>query len=112
MRIANFIAGLLLALPVAAQQPADTENLPGAAPEPPPPVRSGEVLEPDVTIIRGETKTVYEYRLNGQLYMIKVVPKSGPPYYLVDADGDGQLESRRNDLDTGFMVPHWMILRW
>ncbi|HEY5789143.1 MAG TPA: DUF2782 domain-containing protein [Gammaproteobacteria bacterium] len=112
MRIPTLLAGLLLALPLHAQQPAGTQALPGAAPDSPPPVKSGEVLEPDVTIIQRETETVYEYRLNGALYMVKVVPAQGAPYYLLDMDGDGTLESRRGELDPGVMVPHWMILRW
>ena len=36
--------------------------------------------------------------------MIKVNPARGTPYYLVDTDGDGNLETRFNDLrgDCGF----------
>lgn len=47
---------------------------------------------PDVTIIQGEERTLYEYRQNGELRMVKVVPAFGPPYFLVPADpttGDG-----------------------
>ena len=85
-------------------------------PEPPPPppqVQSGEVLEPDVTIIHGERQTVAEYRLNGRLFMVKITPHRGfPPYYLMDADGDGRLETRREELDPGFLVPQWVLFRW
>ena len=109
MRMLLILAGLLLALPLHAQQ-AGGQAVP--APDVPPPVKSGEVLEPDITIIAGEKETVHEYRVNGILYMIKVVPQSGPPYYLLDTDGDGDLESRSNGPDTGVLVPMWMILRW
>ena len=69
-------------------------------------------LSPDITISeRGET-TVEEYRLNGQLYMIKIIPKKGVPYYLVDSNGDGLLSRRMNDLSPGFLIPSWVILRW
>ncbi|MFA7388270.1 MAG: DUF2782 domain-containing protein, partial [Thiohalobacteraceae bacterium] len=71
-----------------------------------------EGLEPEVTIIRRDDRTVEEYRINGQLYMIKVTPSKGYPYYLVDADGDGELESRRNELDPRILVPSWVIFRW
>lgn len=54
-----------------------------------------EFRGPDVTLIAGEERTVHEYRHNGQLRMIKVVPKRGKPYYLVPRDptrGWGDLE--------------------
>ena len=69
-------------------------------------------LEPKVTIHEDGRGVVEEYRMNGALYMLKVTPKSGKPYYLVDADGDGELESRRNELDPDVMIPSWMIFRW
>ena len=61
---------------------------------------------PDVTIIASEERTVYEFRQNGQLRMVRVVPKWGKPYYLVPADptkGYGDLE--RADM----LVPSWVI---
>ena len=77
----------------------DTENTPspvalrpiGSPPAGPAP----EFRGPDVTLIAGEKRTVHEYRHNGQLRMIKVVPKRGKPYYLVPRDptrGWGDLE--------------------
>jgi hypothetical protein len=69
-------------------------------------------LAPEITITeRGET-TIEEYRINGQLYMIKIVPKKGVPYYLVDSNGDGLMSRRFNDLSPGFLIPSWVILRW
>ena len=70
------------------------------------------VEEPEVTIIKRDDQTIEEYRVKGQLYMIKVVPVVGPPYYLIDSTGDGSLNMRRNDLDPGLVVPSWMIFRW
>ena len=61
---------------------------------------------PDVTIIASEERTVYEFRQNGHLRMVRVVPKWGKPYYLVPADptkGFGDLE--RADM----LVPSWVI---
>jgi len=69
-------------------------------------------LAPEITITeRGET-TIEEYRINGQLYMIKIIPKKGVPYYLVDSNGDGLMSRRLNDLSPGFLIPSWVILRW
>ncbi len=86
-----------------------------AAPEPPElpmPVQSGEELEPDITIIRKGKKTIQEYRKNGQLYMVKVIPAIGPAYYLIDTDGDGTLDVRGNDLDKGTQINQWKLLEW
>ena len=44
--------------------------------------------------------------------MIKVVPTKGIPYYLVDTDGDGSLETRYNRLQDGMLIPAWILLRW
>lgn len=87
---------------------------PRAADVPPPamPADEREGIEPEVTIIRKADRTVEEYRINGELYMIKVTPSRGVPYYLVDADGDGSLETRRNELDPKILVPSWVIFRW
>jgi len=85
------------------------------APEPPElpmPVQSGETLEPDITIIRRGKKTIQEYRKNGVLYMVKIVPAVGPAYYLMDTDGDGNMDVRRSDLDRGSYVNQWKILEW
>ncbi|MES9944662.1 DUF2782 domain-containing protein [Candidatus Thiodiazotropha sp. CDECU1] len=71
----------------------------------------GEVIEPDVTIIKREEGTIYEYRINGQLYMVKVQPDAGPPYYMVDRDGDGEFDSRSSD-PTNISVPQWILMRW
>ena len=35
---------------------------------------------------------VTEYRVNGALAMVRISPKRGPVYYLVDSDGDGHLD--------------------
>ena len=117
--LALLISGLLASAPLLAQEaspaaPADalpTDNSVDAPP-PPMPADEREEMEPEVTIIRKEDRTVEEYRINGQLYMVKVTPSKGYPYYLVDSDGDGQLESRRNELDPKILVPSWVIFRW
>ena len=64
--------------------------------------------EPAVTISTQTDLTVEEFRSNGKLYMIKVTPKIGPPYYLVDDRGDGKF-ARQESLDSGFRPPRWII---
>ena len=52
-----------------------------------------------------------EYRLGGRLYMVKIIPSSGVPYYLIDTDGDGQMETRQNDVRSS-KVPQWVLFSW
>ena len=73
-----------------------------------------EEIEPEVVIIQREDKTIEEYRVNGRLYMIKVIPRNAPPYFLLDNDGDGAMESRlgASDLEPNIMIPRWILFRW
>lgn len=95
-----------------AQNDASSERIEEALPAVPPP--SPEVqpfddsLEPQVTIRQEERGAVEEYRVNGKLYMVKVVPEVGAPYYLMDNDGDGALETR-SPVNPGARVPLWVI---
>ena len=102
---------LCLVSNVGAENPAGLEELPAPLP-PPDPVETDEELEPEVTIIQREEATVEEYRLNGKLYMVKVTPNVGKPYYFVDRDGDGLMESRMSDLYNPTRVPQWVIFSW
>ena len=113
--------------PAAAQNPAD-RPLPAQPPapkgkpaqklqplpEPPPPPAGMELdpaLEPQVTIRKRDQETVEEFRIRGRLYMIKVTPAHGVPYYLVDDTGKGDF-SRRDTYDTGIRPPMWVIHQW
>jgi hypothetical protein len=112
-RILMLLAALLLAaLPVAAQQSKPPVLQP--LPEPPPPPPGYELdpaLEPQVTILKRGTDTVEEYRLAGKLYMIKITPASGKPYYLVDNKGDGKF-TRQDNYDSGIRPPMWVIFQF
>ncbi len=68
--------------------------------------------ENGVVIKAPKQKTIDEYRVNGKLYMIRITPEKGAPYYLVDADGDGNLETRSNELAPDFLIPSWVIFSW
>ncbi len=98
MRLTIAFVMLVLPLSVLAQDGSD----PAEAPAP----------TPDVTIIQGDDKTIAEYRVHGRLYMIKVTPRKGPPYYLVDTDGDGNLETRRGELSEDLLIPSWTLMEW
>jgi hypothetical protein len=77
----------------------------------PPPQNGAEVIEPQVTIVKRGKDVIEEYRVGGQLYMVKIIPAKGYPYFLIDSDGDGSLETRRNELSNP-EVPQWVLFRW
>lgn len=111
MRKLLWLILLMYSLPALAEQPG-MEPLPDAAPPPPTGIGSDDELEPEVSIIKRDDAVIQEYRMNGQLYMVKVIPVRGVPYYLIDSDGDGSLDSRHREMDPGLVVPSWMIYRW
>ncbi|HQT25678.1 MAG TPA: DUF2782 domain-containing protein [Burkholderiales bacterium] len=107
MRYAIIALLCLFSSQVLAEDPKGLEPLPDA---PPPPV-VGKDTGPEVTITqKGEAK-IEEYRSHGHLYMIKVTPKHGAPYYLVDMKGDGRFV-RRGSIDPGVRPPMWVIDRF
>tara|TARA_Y100001934_G_scaffold280972_1_gene389183 strand:- start:1305 stop:1553 length:249 start_codon:yes stop_codon:yes gene_type:complete len=63
----------------------------------------------DVEIIVGEDRTVFEYRQNGVLVLIKVVPKVGRPYYLTPVDGSPHFDDLSNKKN---LYPRWVIIEW
>ena len=107
---------VLAATPVAAQD--DLEKPPPIPPAeegdvPIPPKVQGEQIEPTVTIREEEDRTIEEYSYNGQVYMVKITPRRGVPYYYIDTDGDGRLEL---DMDKQALNPvqpaYWKIKEW
>ncbi len=110
-RPATLVSAFAFAFALAAfaqkPPPAKLEPLP-EAPPPPPEIASDPELEPQVTIVRRPTETIEEYRINGRLTMIKVIPRTGRPYYLV-ADGTDGTFIRRDSLDSGVKVPMWLL---
>ncbi len=69
-------------------------------------------LQPEVQVKEHENRTVEEYRINGNLYMIKIKPKFGPAYYLVDDTGTGELDLRRTASGRDIVIPRWTLLTW
>lgn len=96
---------LVLSAPLAAQMLEPLEP-----PPPPPEGMTDDPVEPEVTILQRGGDRVEEYRVNGRLYMVKVTPPHGVPYYLVDRAGDGVMirQDRRPELS----VPMWVIKSW
>ncbi|MGB7816487.1 MAG: DUF2782 domain-containing protein [Methylotenera sp.] len=104
---------LLPQVVLAAKQPANLEPLEEVPP--PPKITDGEALEdgtaePQVTIRKKGAETIEEYRVNGELYMMKVTPEHGVPYYLHKEDQEGGW------VNTGpnppLSIPKWVIFRF
>jgi hypothetical protein len=100
---------LISTLSSAAEPPKDLQPLEDI---PPPPMsKEGEdVDEPQVTIVKKGGDTIEEYRINGQLYMMKVTPKSGVPYYLHKEDQDGGWIN--DGPNKPLIIPKWTIFRF
>ena len=112
MSLRPLIAALFLAvaLPVFAQADAKAPVLQPLPEPPPPPGLAEPALEPQVTIRKQGEDKVEEYRMNGRLYMIKVTPPHGTPYYLVDRKGTGSFVQEDTAVgDKGISVPMWVI---
>lgn len=109
MRLPVFLFLGSLSLGTFAGQPLPPNLQP--LPEPPSLIQDDAVDEPQVTITKQSDLTIEEYRSNGKLYMIKVIPKIGKPYYLLDDRGDGKF-ARQEGLDTGFRPPRWVLFKF
>jgi hypothetical protein len=75
-------------------------------PEPPPRV-DDPADDPGVRVPVQEGDTIEVIRDGGEVVMVKVTPKEGPPYYLVETAAGSWM--RRNSLDDGNRVPMWAI---
>ena len=120
VRLIFLAAAIAIALPAIAQNAvaqttvAQTKPAAQPIPEPPPPPAGFELdpaLEPQVTIRKRGEDTVEEYRIAGKLYMLKVTPPGGRPYFMIDERGDGKF-SRQESHDTGLRPPMWVIHSW
>ncbi len=114
----RFLVGFGLAIGLSAVAVAQDagQSISVEAPPPPPQMQSGQVMEPDamepeVTIQQTPQGKVEEYRLNGRVYMVKVSPAAGKPYYLLDTNGDGELDVREDSI-YNVAVPQWVIFSW
>ncbi len=109
---------LLFSLAVFSGVVIAEEGLPSSSatpevPDMPMPVQDGEPMDADITITRRGEKTIHEYRRNGKIYKIKIIPDIGPAYYFIDPDGDGEMEEvSESDLDSLVKINQWKILSW
>jgi len=91
----NFTATSNETAPVLPNEADDSRNIP----------------QPEVRIIRKKDAVIEEYRVNGRLRFIKITPSVGSPYYMVDTDGDGILETREDNFSNP-PINQWILLEW
>jgi hypothetical protein len=103
----------LLLLPLlagaATKVPPNLQELP--EPPPPPPGYTDDQpadTQPDIVIKKKGEDTVEEYSIHGQVYMVKVTPPHGIPYYLVKKTIDGGW-SRLDGQAGNIAIPQWVI---
>lgn len=107
--IATFSAGALF----AQSQPKDLQPLPDI---PPPPKLSSaptpdDPNEPQVTIRQEGENKIEEFKSKGRVYAIRVTPKIGKPYLLIDPDGKGTM-TRADEIGGAVRAPQWTLFEF
>lgn len=119
--LAVFLPGLAAAQDDLARPPPIPEESEDYVPLAPvaeddvpiPPKIQQEQVDPTVRIIDEEDRMIEEYSANGKVYMVKVTPKKGLPYYYIDTDGDGKLELDPDQRALNPVQPvYWKITEW
>src|SRR4051812_6131106 len=77
-------ASLMLAACASMVSSADTPQIPANAVESVHKESNGDVVS--------------EYRVAGQLRMVKVQPARGPTYYMIDSNDDGRLDRTKGEV--------------
>ena len=55
---------------------------------------------------------IEEYRVAGQLRMVKVTPSRGAAYYLMDENGDGRLDKSKGAGAKDISPVYWKLYGW
>ena len=79
---------------------AETQRASAAAPGPG--VASGVVKR------RLGDSVLEEFRLSGRTHTVRVLPENGVPYYVLDVDGDGEVQPG----DDGTSATGWRVFKW
>jgi len=105
----SLMFALMLALALSSGVHAAPVKLEPVPVIPPPPgMVQDPSLEPQITILQRGHDRVEEFRVRGKLYMLKVTPPHGTPYYLLDPTGNGQF-LRMNEITPNLLVPLWVL---
>lgn len=118
-RIAIALAAMLalgITAPALAQS-TERPKPPGTVPledvpPPPPMITTQPEPEPQVSTREESGETVQEYRINNKLYMMRVTPKNGHPYVLMDLKGDGTFTRQDQPVEGRLRVPQWVLMEF
>lgn len=116
MQKIKLLCVFLCALPVlavAVTRPDNLETLEEVKPPPNTlenPTAADESIEPQITIRKKGGESIEEYRINGELYMMKVTPAHGVPYYLHKEDSSGGWIN--DGPNKPLSVPKWILFRF
>jgi len=104
------LAAVSMQLTAFAKEPP--ANLQPLEDIPPPTIANDDKLadEPVITVVKKKGQTIEEYRLNGQLYMIKVTPEHGVPYFMHKEDQNGGW--LMDGPSPPLSIPKWTIFRF
>ena len=106
------LPAMLLALAAAASVAPVPASKDVPIPEKIPPPASTEDA-PTVNIRTMDNgDVVEEYRLAGQLTMVRITPLHGKPYYLYDDNGNGRLDRSDAERNAGVSPVYWVIYEW
>lgn len=106
-------AAAFAAFAQSTARPRPAGTVPLEEPPPPPPMtepsKEDPALQPQTTTRTEGDNEIVEYRVRGKLYMVRVTPKHGRPYIMIDHKGDGTFTRQDNTLDSGVRVPQWVL---
>ncbi len=88
------------------QPPPNTLNNPNSNAD----AADDAAIEPQVTIRKKGKETIEEYRINGEMYMMKVTPEHGVPYFLHKEDSNGAWVNVGPNQPLS--VPKWILFRF
>jgi Protein of unknown function (DUF2782) len=113
LKLGMLVICLLPMFVLAADKPRPDNLEPLEEVQPPPNTLEENATiegEPQITIRKKGKDTVEEYRINGQLYMQKITPEHGVPYYLHLEDQNGGWVN--DGPNQPLIIPKWVIFRF
>lgn len=77
------------------------------------PAPDADQLAPTVSIRTGDNgDLIEEYRQDGHVTMVRIKPKNGPVYMLMDSNGDGRLDKVDGQSNGGVAPVYWTLYEW
>jgi hypothetical protein len=104
----TLIISLMLASLAAVAADKAPEPPKGSTPVPDGSPAASDIGEPSITIRNKGGERIEEYRIKGKLYMVRITPPKGKPYFLIDQMGRGEF-TRHEGPVAPTAVPQWVL---